>query len=77
MADTLGSSGMERGGMGRGGLDRYLAPPASDHSRLPKPDPAEAADSQRALDCAGKDANEPVCEIANAEFEERGEDSAT
>lgn len=61
-------------GMTRGGLDRYLGPEARDSSTMSpriedaKTDPDEET---RELDCTGKDANEAVCEIANAEEEER------
>lgn len=66
----------DRGGSGgtRGGLDRFLGPKAGDASNLPpsiddqKTDP-DAAEQE--LDCAGKDAHEPLCEIAKAEEEER------
>ncbi len=61
-------------GITRGGLDRYLGPEARDYSNIPaalgdeKSNPDE---SPRQMDCAGKDAGESVCEIANAEEEQR------
>ena len=62
-------------GMTRGGLDRYLGPEADSYSHSPpaiaddKLNPEEPAEEK--LDCAGKDADEPVCEIAEAEEELR------
>lgn len=72
MADLPAGSGM-----GRGGLDRYLGPQAKDSSNLPPSvnAPDDSAERQRTLDCAGTDANEAVCEIANAEEEEREQGS--
>jgi hypothetical protein len=74
MADK---SMFNRGGSGmtRGGLDRFLGPEADSYSHLP---PAIADDklnpdesTEKELDCTGKDAEEPVCEIAEAEEEVR------
>ena len=69
----------ENRGMGRGGLDRFLGPPAGDSSNLPPAveNPGSEKVPERKMDCAGQDANEAVCEIANAEEEERERDSAT
>ena len=61
-------------GMTRGGLDRFNSPPAGDYSNLPPSieDPkSDPEDSKKVIDCAGKDSKEAVCEIANAEEEER------
>jgi hypothetical protein len=61
-------------GMTRGGLDRYLGPEARDSSSMSprieeaKTDPDEQSPE---LDCAGKDAEEAVCQIAKSEEEER------
>lgn len=67
MAESIFSN---QGGETRGGLDRYLGPEAKDFSKMP---PLEDPDAppDRQLDCEGADANEPVCEIARAEEDER------
>ena len=56
-------------GMTTGGLDDYLGPEAQDFSNLPESieDPEKVEEKVRELDCAGADANEPVCKIAEAE----------
>jgi hypothetical protein len=69
-------SEFDRGGDGmtRGGLDRYLGPPAGDYSHLPPAiadDKIDPDDPGGEIDCAGKDADEAVCEIARAEEAER------
>ncbi len=61
-------STFDRGGDGmtRGGLDRYLGPPAEDYSNLPESitDPLAEDDPQIEVDCQGKNKDEAVCEIA-------------
>ena len=69
-------SEFDRGGDGmtRGGLDRFLGPPAQDYSHLPPSvvdDKVDPDDAGRELDCQGKDAKEAVCEIAKVEEEVR------
>jgi hypothetical protein len=69
-------SEFDRGGSGmtRGGLDRFLGPPAGEYSHLPPSiadDKVDPDDKGEELDCAGKDADAPVCEIAEAEEEAR------
>ncbi len=56
-------------GMTTGGLDGHLGPEAQDFSNLPEgiEDPEKIDERVRELDCAGADANEPVCKIAEAE----------
>jgi hypothetical protein len=73
MAESTGNRGM-----GRGGLDRYLAPPAGDASNLPPAveDVDGAGEPEPTIDCAGSGASEAVCEIANAEEKEREEGSS-
>ena len=66
----------DRGGSGetRGGLDRFLGPKAGDFSHMPpsiEDDKLNPDQPERQLDCAGKDAAEPLCEVARAEEEER------
>jgi hypothetical protein len=64
-------------GMTTGGLDRFLGPQAGDHSSLPDhtEDPANANDA-REVDCKA-DPDEPVCQIADAERQNRTKDSAS
>jgi hypothetical protein len=69
-------SEFDRGGDGmtRGGLDRFLGPPAGDYSHLPPSiadDQGDPDEKSPEMDCDGKDANEPVCEIAKVEEEVR------
>jgi hypothetical protein len=57
-----------------GGLDRFLGPPAREYSHMPPAldeDKVQPDEAEGKLDCAGKDADESVCEIARAEEEER------
>ena len=69
-----------RGGSGntRGGLDRYLAPPAIDDSNLPPSidDPAHPPEPEHPVDCAGADKDEAVCQIAKAEQDREGQPPA-
>jgi hypothetical protein len=69
-------SEFDRGGDGmtRGGLDRFLGPPASDNSHMPpaiEDEKADPYDRGESIDCSGKDVDEAVCEIAKAEEAER------
>jgi hypothetical protein len=69
-------SEFDRGGDGmtRGGLDRFLGPPAGDYSHLPpsiEDDKVDPDQRDEPIDCAGKDADEAVCDIAKAEEAER------
>ena len=72
MPDSVFQPGGDRGT--HGGLDRFLGPPAKEFSHMPpgldegKVNPDE---TEHELDCAGKDADEPICEIAKLEEEER------
>ena len=65
-------------GMTRGGLDRYLGPPAGDYSEMPPSieDPAEAAaDAVPDVDCSDPaNAGLAICQIAEAEKEHDAEE---
>ncbi len=60
----------------RGGLDRYLGPPAQAHSKMSEDltDGDAEADKTREVDCCGEDADEPVCRIEK-ELKRKGEDT--
>jgi len=74
MANSMFNRG--ESGMTRGGIDQNLGPQAEDYSSLPNSsdvDPIDKTtpDGEREIDCAGKDADQDVCEIAKLEQEER------
>lgn len=54
--------------MTRGGLDRYLGPEAGDSSNVPMEiENAQVTEAPTQVDCAGRDKDEAVCQIAEAE----------
>ncbi len=56
-------------GMTTGGLDRFLAPPAQDHSNLPDriTEPVAKDEGASVVNCGGADKDQSVCQLAEAE----------
>ena len=56
-------------GMTTGGLDSYLGPQAQDHSSLPDQPDSTLPDDSSEMNCKGKNAEQAVCQIAQANVE--------